>query len=120
MTILDIWIENLLKEQDKWFDKVMEIMIEQLHKENKMNSLEKFRKLILTHHIDINEDIEQISRELKALEIIKKKRVNVLELSVCDNYETYMSFFKQWNWKGEYDNFIITQEEYELLKEVLL
>ena len=61
-----------------------------------------------------------VETALKALEIIKKKRVDVLELSVCANYETYLSFFKRWNFHGEYDNFILTQEEYDLLKEVLL
>lgn len=60
------------------------------------------------------------SKEQKVLQIIKEKKVDVLELSVCANYETFISFFKLRNWNGEYNSFILTQEEYDLLKEVLL
>ena len=67
-----------------------------------------------------NELLNESRKEHRIIEIIKKKKVNVLELSVCGNYETYMSFFKKWNWNGEYDNFILTPEEYDLLREVLL
>ncbi len=69
---------------------------------------------------NIKKDLLDIEKSLKALEIIKEKRVNALELSTCANYETYLAFFNKWNWNGEYDKYILTQEEYNLLKEVLL
>ncbi len=59
-------------------------------------------------------------KKIRAFDIIKKKRVNVLELCTCANYETYLAFFNKWNWYGEYDEYILTQEEYDLLREVLL
>ena len=74
----------------------------------------KFTNVYVT--LDNWKDIE---KKLKALEIIKEKKVDVLDFTSCANYETYMFFFKLWNWNGEYDDFILTQEEYDLLKEVL-
>ena len=62
-------------------------------------------------------DLEE--KLLKALEIIVDKRVNLLEISTSANYETYREFFNKWNWYGEYDEFVITEKEYELLKEIL-
>lgn len=60
-----------------------------------------------------------IEKALKALAIIKNKKVDVLELSTCANYETYFAFFKRWNWDGEYDDYVLTKEEYDFLKEML-
>ena len=65
------------------------------------------------------EDFATIETALKVLEIIKKKRVDCLEISLCSKYETYMAFFNKWNWYGEYDEYVLTQEEFNLLKEVL-
>ena len=56
------------------------------------------------------EEYDAIEKELKALEIIKEKKVNVkwlLNSYSCDDYN---------NW---YD-IHLTEEEYDLLKEVLL
>ena len=91
-------------------------------------SLDALERLYCAGRLDLNyvqsqkhkQDYEIIEKELKALEIIKNKKVNVLELSVCANYETFISFFKQWNWNGEYDEYMVTQEEYDLLREALL
>ena len=58
-------------------------------------------------------DYEIIKKSLKALEIIKEKEVNVGLLSRCANAERYN--------KGIcYELRYLTQEEYDLLKEVLL
>ena len=60
-----------------------------------------------------NQDYKIIEKALKALEIIKEKGVNVGLLSRCANAERYN--------KGMcYESRYLTQEEYELLKEVLL
>lgn len=54
-----------------------------------------------------------MSKELEALEIIKEKEVNVGLLSRCATVERYN--------KGMcYESRYLTQEEYDLLKEVLL
>ena len=58
-------------------------------------------------------DYKVIEKSLKALEIIKEKGVNVGLLSRCANAERYN--------KGMcYESRYLTQEEYDLLKEVLL
>jgi hypothetical protein len=53
-----------------------------------------------------------VADELKALDIIKKKRVNLEYLKCCKTYDQYKTVCSYWN--------EITQEEYDLLKEVLL
>lgn len=53
-----------------------------------------------------------IEKELKALDIIKTKKVNVMIFLGCDNLEEYNKHPLTWNY--------LTQEEYELLKEALL
>lgn len=59
-------------------------------------------------------DYEFIEKELKAFEIIKTKRVDVIRLFQCfkigalSNYNNFYAYKK------------LTQEEYDLLKEVLL
>ena len=55
---------------------------------------------------------EIIEKELKALEIIKKKEVNVAWFTYVDNLEDYN--------KGKFIGSYLTQEEYDFLKEVLL
>lgn len=60
-----------------------------------------------------------VEKELKALEIISRRKVNVLELCVCSDYETFISFFNEFNYHGEYDEYVITREEYDLLREAL-
>lgn len=53
-----------------------------------------------------------IEKELKALEIIKSKRVNLEFLKCSENYEQYCLICSYGN--------EISKEEYDLLKEVLL
>lgn len=65
-----------------------------------------------------------VEKELKALEIIKKKKVNVGCFIECCLSLSYEEYIKQWgNWhehifkniSGE----VLTQEEFNLLKEAL-
>ena len=70
------------------------------------------------------EEIEQLKKSLEALEIIKEKRVYVRYLQLCENLRQYNNFVEM-NWscrkEAEYHHDeILTQEEYDLLKEVLL
>ena len=85
--------------------------------------LEALEKIVDTYYIDnMDKEISIIEKALKALEIIKEKNVNIRAL-------------KSWNktYKGKltYQNYLdiledcdlgekLTQEEYDLLKEVLL
>lgn len=54
-------------------------------------------------------DIEQV---IKALEIIKEKKVDLEYLKCCETYEQYKTICSYWN--------EITKEEFDLLKEILL
>ena len=53
---------------------------------------------------------DTIEKELKALEIIKNKNVDVNSLR----------FSHELDWYNRYNHYLLTQEEYDLLKEVLL
>ncbi len=65
------------------------------------------------------ESKEYIYKKLKALEIIKEKRVDVALLILCENAEDYNFQISLINEDNEnYKE--LTQEEYELLVEVLL
>lgn len=50
-------------------------------------------------------------KKLRALEIIKEKKINLEYLKCCETYEQYKTICSYWN--------EITKEEYDLLKEVL-
>ena len=60
------------------------------------------------------EDANIIEKSLKALEIIKKKRVNVSWFIHCQMFNSPLMMYNELHDKRE-----LTQEEYELLKEVL-
>ena len=63
-------------------------------------------------HIEaLNKERIDSALKLKALEIIKKKRVNLEYLKCCENYEQYKTICSYFN--------EINQEEYDLLKEVV-
>ena len=88
--------------------------------------LEKLHKIMIAFGtVSLTEkcDCLIIEKELKALEIIKKKRVNVHYLQECENLKQYNNYVEM-NWvsreEAEYHNEILTQEEYDLFKEVLL
>ena len=57
------------------------------------------------------EQYKIIEKELKALEIIKNKKINLEYLKCCETYEQYKTVCSYWN--------EITKEEYDLLKDVL-
>lgn len=64
-------------------------------------------------------NFEVIEKELKALEIIKTKKVNIdafISISHMD-YDFYLKHFNYWFGTT---NETLTQEEYDLLKEVVL
>lgn len=58
-------------------------------------------------------------RKIRVFETILKKKVNILDVAVSADYDTYMSFFKMWNWHGEYDEYILTETEFLEIKEYL-
>ena len=68
-------------------------------------------RIQLRNSIEYNEQLLTIEKELKALEIIKCKNVNIRYLQECT--------FKHYNGLVEYEE-ELTQEEYELLKKELL
>jgi len=55
--------------------------------------------------------IKALNNKLKALEVIKEKKVNLEYIKCCENYEQYKTVCSYWN--------EITQEEFDLLKETL-
>ena len=58
------------------------------------------------------EAVEIIRRELKALEIIRKKGINIQELKYCYSADEY-------NINKDDNNESLSKKEYDLLKEVL-
>ena len=56
-------------------------------------------------------------KKIKALEIINEKNVNIKFVKVASNLENYNYFINITTNKKEYE---LNQEEYDLLKEVLL
>jgi len=67
------------------------------------------------YEIENADDFILIKKELKALEIIKKKKVNVSALLELDNLEQYNGYCAVVG-----DCKYLTREQYDLLKEVLL
>ena len=69
--------------------------------------------------VKIKDNIAIIEKELKALEIIKEKKVNVGLLSKAFTLENGLVFYNE---NIQFANGILSliQEEYDLLKEVLL
>ena len=63
------------------------------------------------HELSKRECLNIIEKELKALEIIKEKEVNVFIFLHSGDLETYNDMVE--------DNRKLTQEEFDLLKEVL-
>lgn len=73
--------------------------------------LEALNTIIYSYGYD--ENVEIVSKALKALEIIKEKEVDVQLLEDSKNLNDY-------NWCVHTKNRALTQEEFDLLKEVLL
>ena len=60
---------------------------------------------------------ECFPKELKALEIIKEKRVFIEEFLQSDDLEEYNDYVEE---QGRYDEDKLTQEEFDMLKECLI
>ena len=61
------------------------------------------------------EELTELEKELKALEIIKNKHVDIKELEGADKLVDYNVWYLRYNY-----DYYLTQEEFDLLKEVLL
>ena len=68
--------------------------------------------IVFTGEYEEQESLNIIEKELKALEIIKNKGVDISLFKKYDDRNLY-----NYNYKSEYQ---LTQKEYDLLKEVLL
>ena len=64
-------------------------------------------------------DVNNVAKRLKALEIIKNKFVIPAFIMNSENVEEYNRELKQITFRKDYEIRKITQEEYDLLKEVL-
>lgn len=64
-----------------------------------------------------DEQFNIIEKKLKVLDIIKKKKVNVAdEIFDMSNYTEYITYCSEESYADEY---MLTQEEFDLLKELL-
>ena len=63
--------------------------------------------------------LETIEKSLKALEIIKEKAVNVFDILATSNADYYNMCVTKRISPQYYSSYFLTQEEYEILKEVL-
>ena len=61
--------------------------------------------------------IEKIEKELKALEIIKNKKVNLFHIWIFNDYEQYKEHYPFSEYNARED--MLNQEEFNFLKEVL-
>lgn len=86
--------------------------------------LKEYENLQLKHR-SMQDAVLDDFKKLKALEIIKNKRVNVRCLTVyClklnDTYKDYLDVFNYCDNCWDLGEILLTSEEYNLLKEVLL
>ena len=96
--------------------------LERLHEfawsnEEYRNDMDNTDYQIVEKELKRLEEIDNVmflnNKKLKALEIIKKKKVNVFWLFNSKDVDEYNSaFYQEWRY--------LTQKEYDLLKEVLL
>ena len=78
------------------------------------NQLKEFVLEFVKNGLDrrfIHGSFDIIETALKALDIIKNKRVNIEYIKCCETYEQYQTICSYWN--------EITQVEFNLLKESL-
>ena len=66
--------------------------------------------------IETEKAIDIIEREIKALEIIKNKKVNMFHIWVFDDYEQYKAHYPFSEYSAEED--MLNAEEFNFLKEV--
>lgn len=94
--------------------------------EKELKRLEEYDKTeysaLIERHKELLKEKKANEKKLKALEIIKEKRVEVGELCEgCNNLNDYnkgvcLTYPQESDWA----NYMLTKEEYDLLKEVLL
>ena len=65
----------------------------------------------------ISDSLATIERELKALEIIKNKKVNIFHIWAFDDYEQYKEHYPFSEYHAEED--MLDFEEFDLLKGIL-
>lgn len=92
---------------------------------DKITSLEALEELKQRDRDDprlfFEELLDIIEKDLKALEIIKEKRINVRAFLKCCHREDGLTIYNnQCDDRQEKESKELTQEEYDLLKEVLL
>lgn len=91
-------------------------------------AVEEKKILILKSELpNLKEHFEKVDKDIKALEIIKAKQVNVKNLTwfCIDNDNSYEDYVDNFNYYDDDTYFdlgatLLTEEEYGLLKEVLL
>lgn len=64
-------------------------------------------------------DVNNVAKRLKALEIIKEKFVIPAYIMNTENVGEYNKWLRKITFKKDYQKRVLTQEEYDLLKEVL-
>ena len=82
-----------------------------------MTSKELIEKVKHCGFVEWRLAIEKIEKELKALEIIKNKKVNMFHIWVFDDYEQYKQHYPFAEYSATED--MLAFEEFNLLKEVL-
>ena len=96
-------------ECDEDFDLIETALKEQEEDKKLLNEQAKTNRYLM-------EQIKQSQNKLKALEIIKNKHINCIDIITTKDYEEYIDEFNRFV-KG---NNPLNREEYELLKEILL
>lgn len=70
------------------------------------------------NYLEANKECDIIEKELKALEMLKKKKVNLFHIWVFNDYEQYKEHYPFAEYNVEED--MLSFEEFELLKEVII
>lgn len=76
------------------------------------------RMLLNCDYYEENIDYDLIEKSLKALEIIKEKEVNVCNFKLFAQFEKWNIYMMHWR-DDEISGSSLSQEEYDLLKEIL-
>lgn len=93
------------------YNKLYDIIEDALIKLENYEQNEDFNKDVLNYAF-LNE--QDKIKKLKALEIIKKKKINFDYIEYCDTYEQYRTLCRYYyHWPN------LTQDEFDLLREVL-
>ena len=82
-----------------------------------MTSKELIEKVKHCGFVEWRLAIEKIEKELKALEIINNKKVNLFHIWAFDDYEQYKLHYPFSEYNAEED--MLATEEFDFLKEVL-